>query len=189
MKSKRTSSIGSTRTSSHDGFDEVDGSSDDSDSDDERVNQTPVTYEDICGASSPVVNYKLPKPEELQAAIATTQINQQQQSTGSTRKGLKPSKSAPAQQQSTANKKNQTHHLQTSSLIQQEPIHDSSSSDESSNDVVDANQSLFLKIVNSVRAFFDNRSNWSVTEESFIICFGFMFFTILVGCILHYLMA
>jgi hypothetical protein len=184
MKSKRTTSIGSTRTSSHDGFDEVDGSSDESDSDDERVNQTPVTYEDICGAPSPVVNYKLPKPEELQAAVVTTTINQQL--TGSTRKGLKPSKSSPAQQQLTANKKNQLHH-QTN--LVQEPLHESSSSDESSIDVVDANQSLFLKIVNSVRAFFDNRSNWSVTEESFIICFGFMFFTILVGCILHYLMA
>lgn len=187
MKSKRTSSIGSTRTSSHDGFDEVDGSSDDSDSDDERVNQTPVTYEDICGLPSPVVNYKLPKPEEIQASAvaATTTTTSNQPSTGTTsRKGVKPSKSSPAQQQAIA-KKNQPYQA---SLVP-EPIHESTSVDESLTVAVDTNQSSFLKIVNSVRAFFDNRSNWSVTEESFIICFGFMFFTILVGCILHYLMA
>lgn len=193
MKSKRTNSTGSSRASSHQGIDEVDGSSSDSDSDDdERVNQTPVTYEDVAGAPSPVFTHKIPKPEELQATVTVTATSTAVNPTtaaSTSRKGVKSSKSSPAQPHPTAKKHHhqQQQHHHTSSV--QESSSESSSSDEKTSSVAVVNQSLFLKLVNFVRAFFDNRKNWSVTEESFIICFGFMVFTILVGCILHYLMA
>jgi hypothetical protein len=193
MKSKRTTSMGSSRTSSHEGIDEVDADSSDSDSDDELMNQTHVTYEDVRGAASPVFTHKVPKPEEVNANVtsisgsASTISANQPTSALVSRKGVKSSKSSPAQSQSTAKKHQQQHHHHASNV--QESTYESSSSDEKSSSVAVVNQSLFLKLVNFVRAFFENRHNWSVTEESFIICFGFMVFTILVGCILHYLMA
>lgn len=193
MKSKRTTSMGSSRTSSsHEGIDEVDASSSDSDSDDELVNQTRVTFEDVRGAASPVFTYKVPKPEEVHANVASmsgsaSTISANQTNALISRKGVKSSKSSPAQSQSTAKKHQQQHHHHAANV--QESSFEPATSDERSSNVVVVNQSKFLKLVNIVRAFFENRNNWSVTEESFIICFGFMVFTILVGCILHYLMA
>lgn len=188
MKSKRTTSVcsSSTRTSSRDGTDEVDGrrSSDESDeSDDEKepVNDTPVTFEYVHGAASTAVHYKLPKSAEP-SGTTTTIITSQ--APGASRKGAKSSaKASTAQSQSTANKKH--HH-------QHQPVQESavdSSSDESSTEVESANQSSFLKLLSAIREFFYNRNNWSVTEESIIIWFGFMFFAVVVACILHFLMA
>lgn len=187
MKSKRTTSIcsSSTRTST----DEVDGgrsSSDESDeSDDEEKpkNDVPVTFEYVHGSPSTAVHFKLPKSAEpVHGATTTTIITSQP--AGASRKGTKSSsKASAAQVQSIATKK----HHQQQQLVQ-EPIVDSSS-DESSTEVVSVNQSLFLKLLNTIREFFYNRKNWSVTEESIIIWFGFMFFAVVVGCILHFLMA
>jgi hypothetical protein len=164
----------STRTST----DEVDGgrsSSDDSDSEDEEkpVNDVPVTFEYVYGSPSTAVHFKLPKSAEPTLTTTTTTITSQ-----SVRKGAKSSVKAAATVTQVAAKKQ----------LVQEPIVDSSS-DESSTEVVSANQSLFLKLLTAIREFFYNRKNWSVTEESIIIWFGFMFFAVVVGCILHFLMA
>lgn len=187
VKSKRTTSAcsSSTRTSSRDDLDEVDGtrSSDESDdSDDEKAaNDTPVTFEYVNGVPSSAFHYKLPKSAEPTLGsngTATTVITSQ--TVSSSRKGTKSSVKA---SQPIANKKNH-HQLQQVS----ETIVDSSI-DECSTKVEIVNQSLFLKLLNTIREFFYNRKNWSVTEESIIIWFGFMFFAVVVGCILHFLMA
>jgi hypothetical protein len=183
MKSKRTTSVcsSSTRTST----DEVDGGessdeSDDSDDEDKPVNDVPVTFEYVYGSPSTAVHFKLPKSAEP-TTTTTTITSSQSVGASSSRKGTK-LKSSTAQVQSIAAAKK--HHQQ----LVQEPIVDSSS-DESCTDVVSTNQSLFLKLLTTIREFFYNRKNWSVTEESIIIWFGFMFFAVVVGCILHFLMA
>lgn len=191
MKSRRTTSAcsSSTRSSSRDGMDEVDGtrSSDDSDDseDEERrpKNDLPVTFEYVNGAASSAFHYKLPKQTEPAhgANGPTMTVTTTQMSGGASRKGAK--SSVKASSQLVASKKN--HHQ-----LQQTPetVVDSSSDECATSDEV-VNQSLFLKLLNTIREFFYNRKNWSVTEESIIIWFGFMFFAVVVGCILHFLMA
>lgn len=175
----------STRTSSRDDIDEVDGArssdeSDDSDSEEKRVNDVPVTFEYVHGIASPAVHYKLPKCAE--PTTTTTTITSQP--AGASRKGAKSSvKAAAAQSQSTASKKHNHHHQQ----VAESQV--DSSTDVSVAEDVSANQSLFLKLLNTIREFFYNRKNWSVTEESIIIWFGFMLFAIVVGLLLHVLMA
>lgn len=180
MKSKRTTSIGSSSTRTSD-IDEVDNahSSDDSESEDESkpVNDTPVTFEYVYGVASPALHYKLPKSAEP-AQTTTTIITSQP--AGGARKSGKVSKAVPAQSHTTAKK--HSNHQQAEPAV-------ASSSDEVASEVVSVNQSLFLKLLNTIREFFYNRKNWSVTEESIIIWCGFMFFAIIVGCILHFLMA
>lgn len=176
IKSKRTTSVGSssTRTST----DEVDcghSSSDESDeSDDEEkpVDDLPVTYEYVYGSPSPAFLYKLIKSVEP-VATAVTSLPVKKNSKASTKSSLG---------QTIAAKK---HHHEK---LVQEPVAESSS-DECSTVVDSANQSLFLKLLNTIREFFYNRKNWSVTEESIIIWLGFMFLAVVVGCILHFLMA
>lgn len=183
MKSKRTTSVcsSSTRTS-RDGIDEVDGSSSSDDDDDssgdekEPVNDTPVTFEYVHGVASPPLHYKLPKsaePSHGNSGTTTTTITSQP--AGGSRKSGKSS----AKQSLNVNRKN--HH---------QPAMDStadSSSDESSTVVDSAKPSPFLKLLSKIREFFYNRNNWSVTKESIIICFGIMFLSVVVGCILQYL--
>lgn len=188
MKSKRTTSLcsSSTRTSSRDGIDEVDGtrSSDESDeSDDEKepINDVPVTFEYVSGVASPAFHYKLPKSAEPSGVNGMIPTMTTSQTSGPSRKGAK--LSAKASVQPAVSKKNhhQLQHLQ-------EPVIDSSN-DETATKVEVVNQSPFLKLLNTIRVFFYNRKNWSVTEESIIIWLGFMFFAVIVGCILHFLMA
>ena len=188
MKSKRTTSVcsSSTRTSSRDDIDEVDGTrssdeSDDSDDEKEPKNDVPVTFEYVHGAASPALHYKLPKSAEPAGVNgATTTITTSQASTSS-RKNAKAALKVSLQP--AVNKKNQ-HQLQH---VQESTV--DSSSDECISKVEIVNQSLFLKLLNTIREFFYNRKNWSVTEESIIIWLGFMLFAVVVGCILHFLMA
>lgn len=186
MKSKRTTSVcsSSTRTS-RDGIDEVDGSSssDDSDDDKEPVNDTPVTFEYVHGVASPPLHYKLPKSAEpTHGASGTTTTTITSQPAGASRKSGKSSaKASSAQSQSTVSKKH--HHQQAVESSADSSI------DEKSTTVESANQSLFLKLLSTIREFFYNRNSWSVTQESFIIWFSFMFFAVVVGCILHFVMA
>lgn len=188
MKSKRTTSVcsSSTRTSSRDGTDEVDGrrSSDESDeSDDEKepINDVPVTFEYVHGAASPALHYKLPKSAEPTGINGATTTITTSQSSGPSKRGIK--SSAKASVQPAVNKKNH-HQLQQV----QEPTVDSSS-DESTARVEIVNQSFFPKLLNTILEFFYNRKNWSVTEESIIIWFGFMIFAVIVGLLLHFCMA
>lgn len=183
MKSRRTTSLcsSSTRTSSRDDIDEVDGdrSSDESDDDDdkEQANDMPVTFEYVQGAQSPAFHFKLLKAAEpsVTASVAASQ------SASASRKGTKAS-SKVASQITVSSRKNQHQPQQLA-----EPVVDAAS-DECSTKVEAANQSQFLKFL-TIREFFSNRKNWSVTEESIIIWLGFMFFSVVVGCILHFLMA
>lgn len=181
MKSKRTTSLcsTSTRTSSRDDIDEVDGdrsSSDESDDEEkEAANDMPVTFEYVQGAQSPAFHFKLLKAAEP-SVTATTASSQ-----SASRKGTKAS-SKVSSQVTVTSRKNQHQPQQLA-----EPVVDASS-DESSTKVEIANQSQFLKFL-TIREFFSNRKNWSVTEESIIIWLGFMFFSVVVGCILHFLMA
>lgn len=195
MKSKRTTSMCSSSTrNSHDDSDEVDGrqSSDEDESDDEtksRVNDTPITYEYVYGAASPAYHYKLPKSADPQniANASTTMTTITSQSTGTSRKTSKISAAKSAQLQ-TASKKH--HHVQQShKSVELESTVDSSDDEKPSKELITTNQSLFFNLLKTIREFFLNRNNWSVTEESIIIWFGFMFFAIVVGCILHFLMA
>lgn len=181
MKSKRTTSVcsSSTRTSSRDDIDEVDGrrssdESDDSDDEKEQINDVTVTFEYVHGAASPALHYKLPKSAE---PTSTTTIITSQASVSS-RKNAKAS--AKASMQPAVSKKNQQQ-------VPESTI--DSSSDECASKAEIANHSLFLKLLNTIREFFYNRKNWSVTEESIIIWLGFMLFAVVVGCILHFLMA
>ncbi|CRL01169.1 CLUMA_CG014459, isoform B [Clunio marinus] len=191
MRSKRTTSdcSTSTRASSRDENDEVDGerSSDESDdeSDDEKEPVKPVTFEYVHGATSPALHYKLPKSAEpVHGGSGTTTTIISSQNVGSSRKGAKLStKASSAQSLIASNKKHHHHQVHESTTV------DSTSTDVSTNEVVNANQSLFLKLLNTIREFFYNRKDWSVTQESIIIWFGFMFFAVVVGCILHFLMA
>lgn len=202
MKSKRTTSVCSSSTrNSHDDSDEVDGrhSSDESEdeSDDEtkeRINDTPITYEYVYGTASPAYHTKLPKSAADQqsnpnASAATTTIISSQSTVGTSRKTSKANSAKSTQLQTTASKKH--HNVQQShKLMEVEATTPDSSDDEkSTKDVASANPSLFLNLLKVIREFFVNRNNWSVTEESIIIWFGFMFFAIVVGCILHFLMA
>jgi hypothetical protein len=177
MKSRRTTSVcsSSTRTSS----DEVDGgrSSDESDeSDDEKetISDMPVTFEYVQGPPSSVFHYKLSKTTE--PLVIATNVSSQ------TKKGTK--SSSKAQAQVNAAKKN---HHQPQQL--QESNSDSSGDESTTTKVESVNQSLFLKLLNTIREFFNNRKNWTVTEESIIIWLGFMIFAIVVGCILHFVMS
>lgn len=188
MKSKRTTSVcsSSTRTSSRDDIDEVDGTrssdeSDESDDEKERINDVPVTFEYVHGAASPALHYKLPKSAEPTGVNGATTTIITSQAPASSRKNAKTSSKASLQP--AVSKKNH-HQLQQ---IQESTV--DSSSDESATKVETANQSLFLKLLNTIREFFYNRKNWSVTEESVIIWLGFMLFAVVVGCILHFLMA
>lgn len=188
VKSKRTTSAcsSSTRTSSRDDLDEVDGTrssdeSDDSDDEDKAANDTPVTFEYVNGVPSSAFHYKLPKSAEpTLGSNGTTTTVITSQNVGASRKGTKSSVKA---SQPSVSKKNHQQFQQTSEAIVE------SSSDECLAKVEIVNQSLFLKLLNTIREFFYNRKNWSVTEESIIIWFGFMFFAVVVGCILHFLMA
>lgn len=175
----------SSTRASRDGIDEVDGSSSSDESDDEKepVNDTPVTFEYVHGVSSPPLHYKLPKSAEpTHGASGTTTTTITSQPAGASRKSGKSSaKSSSAQLQSAVNRK---HHPQQAVETTAD-----SSSDEGSTTAESANQSLFLKLLSTIREFFYNRKNWSVTEESIIIWFGFMFFAVVVGCILHFVMA
>lgn len=182
MKSKRTTSLcsSSTRTSSRDDIDEVDGdrSSDESDDDEkERANDMPVTFEYVQGAQSPAFHFKLLKAAEPSVTASTASS----QSASASRKGTRAS-SKVSSQVTVSNRKNQH---QPQQLV--EPVLDAAS-DDCSAKVEIANQSQFLKFL-TIREFFSNRKNWSVTEESIIIWLGFMFFSVVVGCILHFLMA
>jgi len=187
MKSKRTTSVcsSSTRTSSRDDIDEVDGtrSSDESDSDDEKepINDVPVTYEYVHGAASPALHYKLPKSAEPTGVNGATTTIITSQASAPSRKNTKAS--AKASSQPAVSKKN-FHQLQQ---VQESTV--DSSADECAAKTETANQSLFLKLLNTIREFFYNRKNWSVTEESIIIWLFFMLFAVVVGCILHFLMA
>jgi hypothetical protein len=185
----------SSTRNSHDDSDEVDGrqssdESDESDVEDEikrRINDTPITFEYVYGTASPAYHYKLPKSAESQnhaismSATATmTSTMASSQSTGSSKKVKVNLKVG----QSQAAGKKQHHHVQQSHKTEIEPAADVSD-DEKSTDVENANQSLFLNVLKAIREFFYNRNNWSVTEESIIIWFGFMFFAIVVGCSLQ----
>lgn len=195
MKSKRTTSTCSSSTrNSHDDSDEVDGRQSSDESEDEsdaetkeRVNDTPITYEYVYGAASPAYHYKLPKsadPHNI-ANASTTMTTISSQSTGSSRKTSKTSATKSAQLQ-TAKKH---HHVQQShKKDEMESPVESSDDEKPTKELETTNQSLFLNL-QAIREFFYNRNNWSVTEESIIIWFGFMFFAIVVGCILHFLMA
>lgn len=178
MKSRRTTSVcsTSTRTSS----DEVDGgrSSDESDeSDDEKeaISDMPVTFEYVQGPPSSVLHFKLSKTTEP-VVVATNVSSQTKKSTKTSSK---------AQSQVNAAKKNQ--HQPQHQL--HESTSDSSSDESTSMKIESVNQSLFLKLLNTIREFFNNRKNWTVTEESIIIWLGFMIFAIVVGCILHFVMS
>jgi hypothetical protein len=195
MKSKRTTSVCSSSTrNSHDDSDEVDGrhSSDESEneSDDEaneRVNDAPVTYEYVMGTASPAYHFKLPKSADPQnnPNVSTTVTTISSQVTGTSRKTTKANIAKSAQ---TASKKH-PHVQQSHKNVEVEPQSDSSDDEKPTKAVASANQSLFLNLIKAIREFFYNRKNWSVTEESIIIWFGFMLFAIVVGCILHYFMS
>lgn len=196
MKSRRTTSVCSSSTrNSHDDSDEVDGrhssdeSEDESDNDGderkERINDAPITYEYIYGTASPAYHYKLPKTADPHNNASTTITTIPNPTSGASRKTSKLTKSA---QMQTVGKKH--HHVQAShKSIESEPTLDSSDDEKPAKELASTNQSLFLNLLKSIREFFYNRNNWSVTEESIIIWFGFMFFAIVVGCILHFLMA
>lgn len=194
MKSKRTTSVCSSSTrNSHDDSDEVDGrqSSDEDESDDEtkeRVNDTPITYEYVYGTASPAYHYKLPKSADPHSNVnaSTTMTTITSQTTGTSRKTSKTSATKSAQLQ-TASKKH--HHVQLShKSVEMESTVDTSDDEKPAKELATTNQSLFLNLLRAIREFFYNRNNWSVTEESIIIWFGFMLFAIIVGCILHFLM-
>jgi hypothetical protein len=180
MKSKRTTSVcsSSTRTSSRDDTDEVDGrrssdESDESDDEEKHKNETPVTFEYVYGAASPALHYKLPKSAEPTSVSTTTTITNQPA-------GKKNTKSTKTTAAPIVNKKHNHHQHQT---IQESTVE--SSSDESTAEVVSINQSLFLKLLNTIREFFYNRNNWSVTQEAIIICGGFMLVAVAVAFIWH----
>lgn len=200
MKSKRTTSVCSSSTRNSNDSDEVDGrqSSDESDSDESdnedvkrRINDTPVTYEYVYGTASPAYHYRLPRSSEIHAAQSNTALTTiSSQSTSTSRKTTKSNVSAKSSQSQVNVKKH--HHMQQShksSPIETELNSVDSSDDEKPTEVASAKQSLFLNLLKAIREFFYNRNNWSVTEESIIIWFGFMFFAIVVGCILHFIMA
>lgn len=208
MKSKRTTSVCSSSTrNSHDDSDEVDGrqSSDESDSDEsdngkarERINDTPITYEYVYGTTSPAYHYKLPKSTDQHATSASTAMTTiVSQSTGSSRKISKAGGGGGGNSNAKSSQMQLTkkhHHVQQqqqqqSHKVETEVNSNESSDDEKATEVASAKQSLFLNLLKAIREFFYNRNNWSVTEESIIICAGFLFFAIVVGCILHFLMA
>lgn len=204
MKSRRTTSVSSSRNS-HDDSDNENHSSDESDSDESdgesaikrKANQMPVTFEYVFGVASPAFHYKLPKAAvELHATnVSSTTTAASSQSTSSTRKqnaklsasGTKSS----GQMQTNSGKKQHHHHAQQShrAVAESEASALEASDEDKPAEVSSAKQSLFLNLLKAIREFFYNRNNWSVTEESIIIWFGFMFFAIVVGCILHFLMA
>jgi hypothetical protein len=166
MKLKRNAAVGSS--SARTLVDEVDddlNSSNESDEEEMPVDELPVTYEYVHGSISPVFLYKLTKNEE----------------SAHSKKSSKVLKHPTEASLSVIKKQNQ-----------QSLIHNPSGElfdDDSCSDIAKKNDSFFGKIVGMIREFFNNRRNWSVTEESVIIWFGFMFFAIVVGCILHFLMA
>lgn len=184
MRSKRTTSTCSSST--REGGDQVDGNrssdeSDDSDDEKEPINDVPMTFEYVHGAPSTAVHYKLPKSAEPIGVNGATTTIITNQISSSSRKGAKAT--AKASLQPAISKK--THHqLQQ---VQESTV--DTSNFETTSKVEIANQSLFLKLLNYIREFFYNRKNWSVTEESIIIWFGFMLFAVIVGCIFHFLMA
>jgi len=188
----------STRTSSRDDIDQVDGarSSDDesdSDADDkEPINDIPVTFEYVYGTPSPALHYKLPKTAEPTASNgSTTTTISSQPPAPPTRKTTKSSKSAGAQSQSLTAKKHNSnsssnsHHQQQQQRMTEE-LADATASDESATEVVSASQGRLVKLHSAIREFFDNRKNWSDGQKAFIICFGFMIFAVILGCILQY---
>jgi hypothetical protein len=197
----------SSTRNSHDDSDEVDGrqsSSDESDSDEsnydekERKNETPITYEYILGTASPAYHHKLPKLSDLQnASNASATITSQSVNNNnavSNKKSAKASSNAGKSAQLQINKNKHNHHQQghnKQQAIETDHIATNESSDDEKLIAVggSAKQSLFLNLLKAIREFFDNRNNWSVTEESIIIWLGFMLFAIVVGCILHILMA
>lgn len=202
MKSKRTTSVCSSSTrNSHDDSDEVDGrhSSDESEGESdyegdevkERTNVLPITYEYVYGAASPVYHYKLPKSADPHSNpnISTTMTTISSQSTGASRKTSKANSAKSAQLQTTNSKKHHVQQSHKSSMMETEPILDSSDDEKPIKDDTSAKQGLFLNVLKAIREFFYKRNDWSVTEESIIIWLGFMLFAIVVGCILHFLMA
>lgn len=200
MKSKRTTSVCSSSTRNSHDSDEVDGrqSSDESDSDESddetkrRINDTPVTYEYVYGTASPAYHYRLPKSSEVHAIAASTTVTTvSSQPTSTSRKVTKSNASAKSSQ-SQVNVSKKHHHMQQShkpSNVETELNSVESSDDEKPAEMTSAKQSLFLNLLKAIREFFYNRNNWSVTEESIIIWLSFMLFAILVGCILHFIMA
>ena len=199
MKSKRTTSVCSSSTrNSQDDSDEVDGrhssdeSEDESDDDTkERINDTPITYEYVYGTASPAYHTKLPKSaaDPQSNPNASAAVVSSQSTSGTSRKTSKANTAKSAQLQTTASKKH--HHVQQSHKLTEVEATtlDSSDDEKSTKDVASANPSMFLNFLKVIREFFVNRNNWSVTEESIIIWLGFMLFAIVVGCILHFLMA
>lgn len=207
MKSKRTTSVCSSSTRHSNDSDEVDGrqSSDESDSDESdnedsvkrRINDIPITYEYVYGTASPAYHYRLPKSSDIHTTSSTTtsMTTISSQSTGTSRKSTKSNsnaKSSQSQVSGGAAKKHyhmQQSHKSSTTVAETDASHNDSSENEKLTDVTATKQSLFLNLLKAIREFFYNRNNWSVTEESIIIWFGFMFFAIVVGCILHFLMA
>ncbi|KAL7044458.1 hypothetical protein ACKWTF_001915 [Chironomus riparius] len=200
MKSKRTTSVCSSSTRNSHDSDEVDGrqSSDESDSDESddevkrRINDTPVTYEYVLGTASSAYHYRLPKSSEVHAVAANSTITTaSSQSTNASRKVTKSSVSAKSSQ-SQVNVSKKHHHMQQShkpSNVETELNSVDSSDDEKPAEVTSAKQSLFLNLLKAIREFFYNRNNWSVTQESIFIWLIFMIFAIIVGGILHFIMA
>jgi type IV secretory pathway VirB10-like protein len=195
MKSKRTTSVCSSRNSA----DEVDGnnSSDESDSDESEVesetkkkaSQVPITYEYVLGVASPAFHYKLPKAAVEQHAVSAnaTTTAASSQATSSTRKQSAKSNATKASGQAQANSNKKHHHVQQShKIVESEASPSEALGDEKQVEVSSAKQSLFLKLLKAIREFFYNRNNWSVTEESVIICSMFMLFAIVVGSILNF---
>lgn len=173
IKSKRIISISSmsNRASIHK-VSEKHNSCDESESDDDEmaVDDSPVTYEYVYGSPSPVFLYKCLGFEESHIGVA--QISKTQSKLDS--KSLNHLNSTSAKKSLYQSNQERSNEL---------------SADESAEELSETETSNFPRILNSIFEFFRNRKNWSVTEESIIIWFGFMFFSIIVGCILHFLMA
>jgi hypothetical protein len=166
MKSKRNVSISSAASAS---ADEVDGRhnssneyDDDSDDDTLPVDELPVAYEYVYGLSSPVLVYK---PAKCVDTKKQSKIASKSSSNSYVAFGKK---------------------LENNESVQE--LNNYSSADENFKEVSKVKNNQNPRLFNLIFEFFHNRKNWSVTEESIIIWLGFMFFSIVVGCILHFLM-
>ncbi len=186
----------SSTRNSQDDSDEVDGRQSSDESEDEsdeesnaRSNDTPITFEYVQGAASPAYHYKLPKSADPHnnANASTSMTIISTQSAGMSRKTSK-TNAAKSTQLQNVSKKHQNVQLGHKN-VEADSTNDSSDDEKALKEVTNANKSSFLNLLKAIRDFFYNRNDWSVTQESIIIWFGFMFFAIIVGCLLHFFMA
>lgn len=175
IKSKRSTLLSSSFHSYGKTRDEISNSSDESDESDNddmtTADDVPVAYEYVYGAPSALFFYKLSKAGDNNGS-GISQVEKRQ---------LKSPSKTSTQTFSSLGKRGQPH--QTMHKLDEEI-----QSDLNSKELPNNSNKIFPRIFDSIFEFFQNRKNWSVTEESIIIWLGFMFFSIVVGCFLHFLM-